>query len=108
MRQRVEHILLYAVDVIDIIAVMIILYGVLRSMGRFLTHIIRKQQSWQLSRVRLKLWRHLLFGMECMIASDIIYTIITPDMEWLILLAWIVAIRIATAYFLEKEIERLG
>jgi len=48
---------------------------------------------------------YLLLGLEFLIAADIIHTIVTPDMQGLIVLGAIVIIRTITGYFLNKELK---
>lgn len=54
--------------------------------------------------VRCRLGTYLLLGLEFLIASDIISTIIHPTQEELLAVALLVAIRIAIGYFLGKEL----
>ena len=55
-------------------------------------------------RVRLGIGFNLILGLEFLIAADIIRTIVEPTLEELAILGVIVAIRIALAYFLGREI----
>ncbi|MBY0291984.1 MAG: DUF1622 domain-containing protein [Alphaproteobacteria bacterium] len=55
--------------------------------------------------IRAVLGTYILFGLEFMIAGDIIHTFVKPNQEDLIVLGSIVAIRTVISYFLGKEVE---
>lgn len=57
------------------------------------------------NRIRAILGTYILFGLEFMIAADIIHTFIKPTQQDLIVLATIVAIRTVISYFLGREVE---
>lgn len=48
---------------------------------------------------------YILFGLEILIAADIIETIMNPTMEEIVFLAAVVVIRTVISYFLGKEME---
>ncbi len=55
--------------------------------------------------IRAVLGTYILFGLEFMIAGDIIHTFIKPSQEDLIVLGTIVAIRTVISYFLGREVD---
>jgi uncharacterized membrane protein len=57
------------------------------------------------NQIRAILGTYILFGLEFMIAGDIIHTFIKPSQEDLIVLATIVAIRTVISYFLGREVD---
>lgn len=57
------------------------------------------------NKVRAVLGTYILFGLEFMIAADLIHTFIQPTQEDLIVLATIVGIRTVISYFLTREVE---
>jgi uncharacterized membrane protein len=57
------------------------------------------------NKIRAILGTYILFGLEFMIAADIIHTFIKPTQEDLIVLGTIVAIRTVISYFLGREVE---
>lgn len=57
------------------------------------------------NKIRAILGTYILFGLEFMIAADIIHTFIKPTQEDLIVLGAIVAIRTVISYFLGREVE---
>ncbi|MNY65910.1 hypothetical protein D3C86_2032600 [compost metagenome] len=69
----------------------------MRLQGRFtLTKIVQ---------IKLEVGRYLLLGLEFLIASDIIDTILNPSFQDLGILAGTVVIRTGLSFFLNKEIE---
>lgn len=56
--------------------------------------------------IRAILGTYILFGLEFMIAGDIIHTFIRPSQEDLIVLATIVGIRTVISYFLGREVDQ--
>ena len=96
---------------IGLIAFLIIIWGVIKSVIKFikvyfLKHSPEKQSLNLLSSVRYDLGYHLLIALEFLIAADIIRTIIKPTLEELGILGAIVTIRVVLSYFLHKEISR--
>ena len=102
-------ILEYVSLVIGLIAILIILWGVIRGIielakANLAKYTTGKQKLNALGRVRYDLGYHLLIALEFLIAADIIRTIIKPTLEELSILGAIVAIRVVLSYFLHKEI----
>jgi uncharacterized membrane protein len=60
----------------------------------------------EVNKIRAVLGTYILFGLEFMIAADIIHTFIRPTKEDLMVLATIVAIRTVISYFLSREVEQ--
>jgi len=61
-----------------------------------------------LNKVRMNFGYYILLGLEFLIAADIIETILKPEIQELIELGGIVAIRIVLSFFLTKEITELN
>ena len=100
------------VAVIDIMTVVVILYGFLFAIYLFVKMHMdnlfgEKHTSVDLSVIRVKLWSYLLLALELFIASDIILTIGDPSIAHLIQLAAIVVIRIVISHFLQQEMSEL-
>ena len=94
---------------IGLIAIVIILWGVIRGAigfirAKLLKHSTEKQRLDLLGSVRYSLGYHLLIALEFLIAADIIRTVIKPTLEELGILGTIVAIRVVLSYFLHREI----
>jgi uncharacterized membrane protein len=100
-------------DVIGIIAVAVIVWGVLVGLVGLIrvevSHLrARPKRHETLRPVRYALGTHLLLGLEFLIAADIVLTVVEPTLEEIAILASIVAIRTVLSYFLQKEIESGG
>ena len=59
----------------------------------------------KIAELRIKLGQYLLLGLEMLIASDIIQTIIDPSMEELAIVGSVVVIRTVLSFFLNREIK---
>lgn len=94
---------------IDLIGIAIIFYGFALSLVRFLALEARRLSagggSAHCQSVRLTLGTYILLGIEFMIASDIVHTVISRELGDLVFVAALVAIRTAISYFLGKELE---
>jgi len=93
---------------IGIIGVAIIVWGVILITSRIVRLEIRRlrQKSIYSERetLRHQLGSYLLFGLEFLIAADIIGTITHPTLNDMAVLGSIVLIRTIISYFLEKEV----
>ncbi|MDR1747944.1 MAG: DUF1622 domain-containing protein [Spirochaetaceae bacterium] len=97
--------------IISIISIAVIVYGtiiasvaitrseLLRFKGRFSTQLLRV--------IRAELGTYLLLGLELLIASDILKTIVEPSLGELLTLAGIVVLRTILSVFLNKEIREI-
>ena len=89
----------------------VVLYGTLVSFLSFLKNEIRRisgKFSYQRIRVlRADLGTYLLFGLEILIASDVLKTIIEPSFMELGILAGIVVLRTVLSVFLNREINEI-
>ncbi len=94
---------------INIIGISIIMWGVTVAARNFTLMKLRKPDSGvflaDANQIRSLLGTYILFGLEFMIAGDLMHTIIKPTQQELIVLATIVAIRTVISYFLGREIE---
>ena len=80
---------------------LIIYGGIVATAKVLLLEIAGKNYSY--NKIRLELTGKIVFGLEFLIAADILATIISPSQEELIMLAVVVIIRTILGYFLEKE-----
>ena len=94
---------------INLIGIAIILWGVVIAANKFIRMKVSRGDAGVFltdsNQIRSLLGTYILFGLEFMIAADIIHTIIKPTQHDLVVLATIVAIRTVISYFLEREIE---
>ncbi|MDZ4713820.1 MAG: DUF1622 domain-containing protein [bacterium] len=106
MQQILENIAF----VISVVSLCIIAYGSLIALFQFikneLSRFSGKFTFTEISVIRLQLGYYLLLGLEFLIASDIIRTIIDPTDQDLIVLGGIVVIRTVLTYFLNREIQQ--
>jgi uncharacterized membrane protein len=97
---------------VGIVGVVVVGWGVLRGIFFFLRGEIaslasRGVKDVPLENMRYDLGRHLLLGLEFLIAADIMRTIAQPTLEQVTVLAIIVAIRTVLSYFLTREMEHV-
>ncbi len=96
---------------IELVSFAIMIYGALFALLHFfkleLKRITKKFEITNLDVVRHDFGYYILFGLEFLIAADIIQTILKPTSQELIELGGIVVIRILLSYFLNQEIEQL-
>jgi len=94
---------------INLVGVMIVIWGfVVASIGFIRMKLHHHSSTFFLieaNKVRAILGTYILFGLEFMIAADIIHTFLKPTQEDLIVLATIVAIRTVISYFLGREVD---
>ncbi len=58
-------------------------------------------------KVRIQLGAHILLGLELLISSDLLHSLASRSLEDLMVVAVIVVIRVALAFFLDREIRHL-
>lgn len=95
-------------SVIDLIGIAIVLLGFVRALFSFVRNEISRFRSnvgaGCMHEVRIDLGTYILVGIEFMIASDIINTVLKRTLEDLVFVSALVAIRTAISYFLGKEV----
>ncbi len=95
--------------VISVISLCIIAYGSIIGVILFLKNEIgrinNKYNLEYISIIRLRIGYYLLLGLEFLIASDIIRTILEPSFQDLAILGGIVVVRTVLTIFLNKEVE---
>lgn len=87
------------------IGVVIIVISSLNAIFDYIS--LNKTSGHQIDLIRYKLGAGILFGLELMVAADIIETVINPNYYDIGLLGLLIVIRSFLSYFLNKEIERL-
>lgn len=107
----VVHILETLAFITGCVSMVVVLYGTLVSFLSFIKNEIRRisgKFSYQRIRVlRADLGTYLLFGLEILIASDVLKTIIEPSFMELGILAGIVVLRTVLSVFLNREINEI-
>lgn len=95
--------------IIAVVSVVILIFGSLQAAVKFfLNEISRfggKYEAGSLTQIRIDLGQYLLLGLELLIASDVIETIVNPGLEELAQVGGVVIIRTLLSYFLNREIE---
>jgi len=105
----VEHISAF----IDIVVICLLIAGLVVSTALAAQEFQRSSGNWAerisgpvLIRFRITLGRWLLAGLEVLIVSDVLHSIIHRTLNEIAIVGAIVAIRTALAYFLDHEISR--
>ncbi|MEM7003832.1 MAG: DUF1622 domain-containing protein [Pseudomonadota bacterium] len=105
------HILEEVAFYIDLFGIGIILYGfVLAAWGLLHNEVQRlrnRYSSMRLHGVRIQLGGYILTGLEFMIASDIIHTVLSRELMDLAFVSALVVIRTAIGFFLGREVMEL-
>lgn len=103
---EIFHIIGY---IINAAGIFVVLWGFVVSLKEFILLKLKRHsfQSFFLesNRIRAMLGTYILFGLEFMIAADILHTFLKPNMEELLTLGAVVLIRTVISYFLAKEVD---
>lgn len=99
-------------NIISYVSIAIICYGAALGLIKFISNEFgRLNRSFSLEKtvqIKIEVGYYLLLGLEFLIASDIIDTILNPTFEDLGILAGTVLIRTGLSFFLNKEIENIA
>lgn len=105
------RVLEWAVIAIELFAIAILLLGIARFTGWFLSgEVMRRdahERDHQLNRGRLALGRHILASLEVLIVADLIRTVLHLSMANILLLGGLVLIRSFIALSLDYEMRAL-
>lgn len=98
------------VTLINLFGIMIVFWGFVVAAIAFIRMKLHRHAIVyflkEANEIRAVLGTYILFGLEFMIAGDIIHTFLKPSQEDLIVLATIVAIRTVISYFLGREVDQ--
>lgn len=111
MRELFINSLTLIATIISGISILIVVYGTVISFYQFIRNELKRHHQFMqtdLRRIRVECGSYLLLGLEFLIASDILETVVHPDLEELALLGGIVLVRIVLSYFLNLEIKELS
>jgi uncharacterized membrane protein len=104
-----EQVLGYLTLGIGIVGIIVILWGILSGLFRFVQLEYQKVKGKNICKNREILRQHigsyLLLGLEFLIAADVIHTITKPSLKEMAILGSIVGIRTILNFFLNKELE---
>jgi len=108
-KEQFYDVLNFVVTGINLFGIAVVLWGfVVAAFGFIRMKLHRHEVGYffeEANKIRSVLGIYILFGLEFMIAGDIIHTFIKPTQEDLIVLGSIVAIRTVISYFLGREVE---
>jgi uncharacterized membrane protein len=103
--QSISHIISY-------VSIAIICYGASVGLIKFIVNELNRfRNSFSLAKtvqIKIEVGYYLLLGLEFLIASDVIDTILNPSFDDLGILAGTVLIRTGLSFFLNKEIENIA
>lgn len=95
---------------VDAVGVFIIIVGFVMAVVSFIPTLRSPGSMESIERIqitRCALGTYLVFALELMIVSDLIHTVLSHEVNDLIYLAALVAIRTLIGYFLNKEIQEI-
>lgn len=105
------HFLDFLATAISVVSLLIVTYGALIAFIAFLKNELRRftgtYSSMDIRKLRADLGTYLLLGLEMLIASDILKTVLEPSLDELAILGGIVVLRTILSIFLNKEIKDL-
>lgn len=107
MMDWIKATLLFVAEVIDIIGIIILLYGFTKILWKYVLTEFRAAMNTpisQLQKIRCEIGIYILLALDFLIASDIIHTITDLTQEQLIELTVMILLRTAIGYFLGKEV----
>lgn len=98
--------------IISVISLLIVSYGVVIGFIAFLCNEIKRFNGTytinNIRQVRVNFGSYLLLGLEFLIASDILKTVVDPTLDELAILGGVVVVRTVLSVFLNKEIKELA
>ena len=98
--------------IISVISLLIVTYGVLVCFIAFLRNEIKRFNGTytvnNIRQLRADFGTYLLLGLEFLIASDILKTVVDPTLDELGILGGVVVVRTVLSVFLNKEIKELA
>lgn len=100
-------ILEYTKTGLEIVGVLLIIIGVVKSVVVFLKASLHKKFSVDevVNEIRLKLSNYLVLSLEVIIGRDIIETLLSPSLNELYSLAGLIILRTLLAFFLNYEMK---
>lgn len=106
----IENIMEKIILVMDCIAIIILIFSVCLTTFHFIKVSLKSRDLNLLSKnnttLRNQIASYILLAFEILIASDIIRSIIKPDLQDILTLGALVIIRTLISYFLDKEVEQ--
>lgn len=107
----IEHYLNYLATGISIVSLAIVVYGTLIATIAFIRNELGRftgsYSGMNIRKLRATFGTYLLLGLEFLIASDILKTVLEPGLNELAILGGIVVLRTVLSIFLNREIRDL-
>jgi len=106
--ELIKEILVVAAEIIDIIGVVILLFGFMKILFIYIRTEIKNiliTPIRLLQQIRCEIGIYILLALDFLIAADIIHTITDLSQEQLIELSVMILLRTAIGYFLGKEVD---
>ena len=98
--------------IIGVISLLIVTYGVFVGLIAFLRNEFKRRNGTytinNVRQLRADFGSYLLLGLEFLIASDILKTVVDPTLDELAILGGVVIVRTVLSVFLNKEIKELA
>ena len=111
MIPSIESVLAVVVNIVELVSAAILLIGFGKAAFAFAWTegiVARKAgRPGRLAQLRVQLGTYILLGLDFYIVSDIIYSMIRPELNELINLALIVVLRTTIGFFLSREIAEI-
>ncbi len=110
MTARISEWLELAAVGVDAIGIAVIMLGFVVAVAQFVRSLAAAggvEHIMHIQMIRCRLGMYIAFGLELMIVSDLVHSVVSRELEDLYFLAAIVLIRTLIGYFLNKEIEEL-
>lgn len=105
------HFLDLLATIISVTSLLIVTYGALIGIISFLKNEMKRltggYSTTNIRKLRATFGTYLLLGLEFLIASDILKTVLEPSLNELAILGGIVVLRTILSVFLNKEIKEL-
>ena len=100
-----DEMLHYIEEIVSTIGVLVICLGIVRSLYQFYLFLVYRKIT--INQIRFQSGESILFGLEFMVAADIIGSLISPNYFTIGLLGLIVVIRSVLSFFLSLELKEL-
>lgn len=101
-----DEVSFFVAEILGFVGIIIIAYGALKSLYRFLECTFRFRRS-DVPHIRIELGKHLALGLEFLVGKDIIESIVRPSWDDLGKLAAIIALRTAVTLMLSWELKEI-
>lgn len=103
--ENIKHYIDYIAQIVEAIGVLIIFFGVVISLVNYIISYINKKPETYI-KLRQKLGKAILLGLEVLIAADIMATVVTdPTIQSVTVLGIIVIIRTVLSFSIQLEVD---